>query len=61
MAKASQNFDKVMLMKSEMIAFGTPQEVMTPDILGTAYGGGLRVFDGNKETIMIFDEHGTGD
>lgn len=61
MQRAAQDFDKVMLMRGELIAFGTPQEVMTPDVLSKAYGGGLRVFNQGQETVMIVDEHGSGD
>ncbi|MEO1286919.1 MAG: hypothetical protein AAFV93_04070 [Chloroflexota bacterium] len=58
MQKASENFDKVLLLKSTKIAFGTADTVMTPDILAQAYGGSLRVFNEGQETVMILDEHG---
>lgn len=61
MHKASQYFDRIMLIHRELLAIGTPDEVMQPDILSKAYGGGLRVFNTNGETMMIVDEHGCGD
>lgn len=61
MHKAAQHFDKIMLMRRELLAFGTPEEVMQPDVLSQAYGGGLRVFNNNGETMMFLDEHGGAD
>jgi len=61
MQKAAQDFDKVMLLRKELLAFGKPEQVMTPDILTKAYGGSLRVFNQGQETVMIVDEHGSGD
>lgn len=36
---AAERFDKVMLLKGGLIAFGTPAEVLTAENLVTAYGG----------------------
>ncbi|MGJ3239489.1 MAG: metal ABC transporter ATP-binding protein [Anaerolineae bacterium] len=61
MGKASQEFDKVILLKKRLLAYGAPQTVFTPDNLSQAYGGSLRVFNDGQETVMIMDEHGCGD
>lgn len=61
MAKAATHFDKMMLIKRELLAFGTPSEVMQPEIMQRAYGGGVSVFHRGEETIIITDEHGCGD
>jgi len=58
MQKAVQYFDKILLMKQELIAFGTPEEVMQPDILSRAFGGGLQVLNHNGDTTMYVDVHG---
>lgn len=58
MEKASQHFDKILLMKRQLLAYGTPDEVMQPHILMEAYGGGVRIFQQGEELVMIADEHG---
>lgn len=59
MQKASTEFDKILLIKQTKLAFGTPQEVMTPDVLTQAFGGGVRVFQDGQELMMFSDTHGT--
>ena len=61
MGKASRYFDRVLLLKRTLIAFGRSEEVMQPEVLRRAYGGALAVFQRGNETIMIADEHGAGD
>jgi len=61
MQKAAQHFDKILLMKRELLTFGAPEDVMRPESLSQAYGGGLQVFDQNGETTMFVDVHGSGD
>ncbi len=58
MDKASTSFDKLLLMKQTSLAYGTPAEVMQPDILAQAYGGGIRVFQDNQEMLIFADNHG---
>lgn len=60
MGRAARDFDRVLLLKRRLIAYGKPDEVMQPDILQQAYSGSLRVFTQGHETIFIADEHGTG-
>lgn len=50
MVKASENFDKVLLLNQTVCAFGTPQAVMQADILGDVYGSRLRIFDANQQS-----------
>ena len=59
MEKASTEFDKILLLKQQVLAYGTPQEVMQPDHLVQAFGGGIRVFQDGHEMLMIADQHGT--
>ena len=61
MEKASTVFDKVLLIKQQVIAYGTPHEVMQPTHLKAAFGGGIHVFSDGDDMLMITDQHGTGD
>lgn len=58
MGKAAQHFDKILLMNGRLLAFAHPTEVMQADVLRSAYGEGLRVFQEGSESILIIDEHG---
>ncbi len=58
MARASRDFDRVMLLNQQIIAYGKPDEVIQADTLREAYGGALNVFQQGEQTIIIADEHG---
>lgn len=58
MSMAATHFDRLLLLKGRVIAYGTPSEVFTPETLGEAYGGRIGVFRQNGQTIIIADEHG---
>lgn len=58
MGRAADHFNRVLLLKSRLLAYGSPAEVMQPDVLQQAYGGALRVFHQGQETLIIADEHG---
>ncbi len=60
MGRAARDFNRILLLKRRLIAYGTPDEVMQPEILQQAYSGALRVFNRGYETIFIADEHGAG-
>lgn len=61
LGRAAHDFDRVLLLKRQLLAFGLPEQVIHPDILRQAYGGALTVFQQGAETIFIADEHGVGD
>lgn len=61
MGRAASHFDKVLLLKRRVLAYGRPEDVMQADVLRQAYGGALSVFRRGDETIFIADEHGAGD
>lgn len=61
MAKASTDFDKILLIKQKQLAYGMPSEVMQADILADAFGGGIRVFNDGQAMLMFTDNHGGGD
>lgn len=58
MGRAARDFDRVMLLKGQLVAFDRPDRVMQADVLRQAYGGALSVFHQGNETIFIADEHG---
>lgn len=61
MGRAARDFDRVMLLKRRMLAYGNANEVMQPDVLREAYGGALTVMHQGDATVFIADEHGVGD
>jgi ABC-type Mn2+/Zn2+ transport system ATPase subunit len=61
MHKAATHFDKMLLINQRVVAYGTPPEVMRPDILKQAYSGAVQVFNDQGQMFMIADEHGCGD
>ncbi len=61
LGRAGRDFDRVLLLKRQLIGFDTPQIVMQPNMLRQAYGGALTVFQQGDETIFIADERGAGD
>lgn len=60
MSKAAQDFDRMLLVNRTVLAHGTAQEVMQPEMLRQAYGGAVRVFESDGEMFMVADEHGCG-
>jgi len=44
LATVSAHFDQVVLVRQQIIACGTPAEVLQPDLLAEAYGGPLALF-----------------
>ncbi len=59
LGRAARDFDRVLLLKRQLLAYGPSQAVIQPDVLRQAYGGALTVFRQGDETVFIADEHGT--
>lgn len=57
LSQATTYFDKLLLLRGGIIAYGVPQQVFTPEHLTQAYGGRLGIFHEGGETIIITDEH----
>ncbi len=57
--RAARDFDRVLLLRQKLLAYGDPTAVLQPEILKQAFGGALTVFQRGNETIFIADEHGT--
>ncbi len=55
LAVAAARFDRVLLLARRMVAVGPPDDVLTPDRLVAAYGGGLRIVDGPDGRLVLAD------
>jgi len=52
---AASHFDKILLLREEMVGFGTPKTVLTEDVLRRAYGSCLQVIPGEDGTFIVHD------
>lgn len=52
---ASDKFDRLMLLKRELIGLGRPTEVLTPENLHRAYGSHLTVLSGPEGVVALSD------
>jgi ABC-type Mn2+/Zn2+ transport system ATPase subunit len=55
---AFRRFDRVLAMRYHLIAYGTPAEVYTPEVLAQVYGGKLTTLDGGHGVTVFVDDHG---
>ena len=53
----SRQFDLVLCLHGEQIAFGPPADVLTPQILQRAYGGELIRLDGTQAVVVQHHHH----
>jgi manganese/iron transport system ATP-binding protein/manganese/zinc/iron transport system ATP- binding protein len=44
LATAAEYFDRLILVKQRLYAYGTPEQVLQPDLLSAVYEGRLRIF-----------------
>lgn len=54
---AFQRFDRVMALNHRIVAYGTPREVYTPQILSQLYGGKLATWDQGRQVMVFVDDH----
>lgn len=52
---ASEHFDLMMLLNGRMMAFGHPDQVLTPDALLQAYGGHMHVLAAEGGALVLAD------
>ena len=52
---AASHFDKILLLRQEMMGFGTPKTVLTEDVLRKAYGSCLQVISGEDGAFIVHD------
>ncbi|MDX1991583.1 MAG: metal ABC transporter ATP-binding protein [bacterium] len=55
---AATRFDRLLLLRRHVVAYGMPEAVFQPDLLQEAYGGRIGVFQQGTQTVVIADEHG---
>jgi manganese/zinc/iron transport system ATP- binding protein len=54
---AFSRFDKVMALRREMIAYGTPKDVYQPEVLSKLYGGQLATWQDGRQVMLFVDDH----
>ncbi len=54
---AFSRFKRVIALRGQIIACGTPQEVYTPAVLSKVYGGRLATWDDGRQVMMFVDDH----
>ena len=52
---AASRFDKILLLRQEMMGFGTPKTVLTEDVLRESYGSCLQVISGEDGAFIVHD------
>ena len=52
---ASSHFDKLLLLKGEVMGFGSPEEVLVESVLKKAYGSCLHVVPGKDGAFVVHD------
>lgn len=55
---AAEHFDRVLLINRRCIAYGAPQEVLTPANLSAAYGGHMQVINTAEGRVLVGDSGG---
>ncbi|MDD3473136.1 MAG: metal ABC transporter ATP-binding protein [Syntrophaceae bacterium] len=50
LATAAEYFDRLMLIKQRLYAYGTPQQVLNQELLSEVYEGKLKVFSGMEKS-----------
>ena len=52
---AASHFDKILLLRQEMMGFGAPKTVLAEDVLRRAYGSCLQVISGEDGAFIVHD------
>jgi manganese/iron transport system ATP-binding protein len=53
--QAAERFDRVLLLNHQVLGFGSPQAVFTPQRLTKAYGGRLRLVQSGEDVLALTD------
>ncbi|MEZ6117087.1 MAG: hypothetical protein R3C28_11015 [Pirellulaceae bacterium] len=56
LATAAEYFDRLLLLKQRLFAFGPPQAVLHPRLLSEVYEGNLRVFADMQSSEFAADD-----
>lgn len=55
---AAESFERIVLLNQRLVAFGTPDAVLTAEHLSAAYGGQVQVLDTQEGPILVGDMGG---
>jgi manganese/iron transport system ATP-binding protein len=58
---ASAHFDKLLLLRTQSLGFGRPEDVLTEDALHLAYGSCLRMVRGDNGVLVVHDTACSGE
>lgn len=58
---AFRRFDKVMALRRQLVAFGTPTQVYNADVLRDLFGGRVMTLNSGGETNLFVDDHHCAD
>lgn len=56
LAQASSQYDKILMINRDQIAYGCADKVFTPDNLGRTFGGRLSLWQQDDHTVLISDD-----
>ncbi len=56
---AAERFDRLMLLKQQIVGFGQASQVFTTELLSQAYSGSMRLINTSNGTMFISDSHYT--
>jgi ABC-type Mn2+/Zn2+ transport system ATPase subunit len=54
---AAARFDRILLLNGCVITYGHPEHAFQPEALKAAYGRRIGIFQQNKQTVIVADEH----
>ena len=54
---ASSQFDRILLLHRNLVAFGTAADVFKPDLLAQAYGGQMAICQSGDQVLVVADQH----
>ncbi len=54
---ASTQFDRLLLIHKNLVAFGKASEVFKPDLLAQTYGGQLALWQNGSQVVAVADQH----
>jgi ABC-type Mn2+/Zn2+ transport system ATPase subunit len=54
---ASSQFDRILLLHKNLVAFGTTAEVFKPELLARAYGGQMAICQSDGQVLVVADQH----
>jgi len=54
-------FDRVLALRGSVVAYGTPADVYTPEVLEAMYGGRLAIVQNGRNVAVYVDDHACTD